>query len=66
MRLAARTGAANWSSEKPYVRLLAEGGASHAAMAELRYCLTIQWYRAESWQFLGKCSFKLVESGKRV
>jgi len=54
MRLAARTGPPNWAIEKRYVKLLAEAGASEAAMGELRYCLATQWYRAETWQLLSE------------
>ena len=54
MRLAARTGAANWAIEKRYVKVLDESGATAAAFNELRACLARQWYRADSWQLLSE------------
>jgi tetratricopeptide (TPR) repeat protein len=54
LRLAARTGAVNWSIEKRYIKLLDETGATAAAIAELQTCLQTQWYRAESWQLLSQ------------
>lgn len=53
-RLAARTGPPNWSTEKRYVEALNQSGATAAAIAELKSCLTTQWYRAESWQMLSE------------
>jgi tetratricopeptide (TPR) repeat protein len=53
LRLAARSGPPNWAIEKRYVRLLHEIGANDAAIAELRGCLAMQWYRADSWKLLG-------------
>ncbi|MDQ6622189.1 MAG: tetratricopeptide repeat protein [Verrucomicrobiota bacterium] len=60
MRLAARTGASDWTIEKRFVQLLAESGSAEAASAELRHCLETEWYRAESWQILAQLS---AESG---
>jgi len=54
MRLAARTGVASWAIEKRYVKVLDESGASAAAVNELRGCLAMQWYRADSWQLLSE------------
>jgi protein O-mannosyl-transferase len=54
LRLAARTGAPNWSIEKRYVEVLDQNGDTPAAIAELKSCLTRQWYRAESWQLLSE------------
>jgi tetratricopeptide (TPR) repeat protein len=51
-QLAARTGPPNWAIEKRYVEALDQSGATLAAIAELKSCLTTQWYRAESWQLL--------------
>jgi protein O-mannosyl-transferase len=53
MRLASRSGPPNWLIARRYIRLLSETGATDAAIAELRRCLTTQWYRAETWQLLG-------------
>ena len=54
LRLAAHTGASNWLIEKRYIKLLAETGATDAAIHELETCLQNEWYRAESWQLLGQ------------
>src|SRR5439155_25586012 len=54
LRLAARTGPANWSIEKRYVQTLDENGATSQAIAELKTCLATQWYRAESWHLLSQ------------
>jgi tetratricopeptide (TPR) repeat protein len=54
LRLAARTGPADWSIEKRYVEVLDQSGDTPAAIAELKSCLTRQWYRAESWQLLSE------------
>jgi Flp pilus assembly protein TadD len=54
MRLAAHTGFSNWAIEKRYIKLLAETGATAAAVHELQVCLRTEWYRAESWQLLGQ------------
>jgi len=53
-QLAARTGPPNWAIEKRYVEALDQSGATPAAIAELKSCLTTQWYRAESWQLLSE------------
>lgn len=63
MRLATRTGPANWAIEKRYVKLLDESGAPEAAVAELKHCLATEWYRAESWQLLGDV---LARSGRQA
>lgn len=52
LRLATRTGCPSWAIEKRYIKLLAETGATAAAIRELQACLQTQWYRAESWQLL--------------
>ncbi|HEY2614147.1 MAG TPA: tetratricopeptide repeat protein [Chthoniobacterales bacterium] len=54
LRLASRTGQSDWAIEKRYVEVLAQSGAINAAIAELKSCLTTQWYRAESWQLLSR------------
>jgi protein O-mannosyl-transferase len=59
MRLAAHTEYSNWSIEKRYIKLLAETGATGAAIRELQTCLETQWYRAESWQLLGQLLAKI-------
>jgi tetratricopeptide (TPR) repeat protein len=62
-RLAARTGPPNWSIEKRYIEVLDQSGDTGAALAELKSCLTTQWYRAESWQLMSEL---LVKAGQPV
>ncbi len=52
MRLASRTGPANWEIENRYLRLLDENGATAQAIAELQGLLQREWYRSESWELL--------------
>ncbi len=59
LRLAARTGSANWSIEKRYVSLIDETGSTRKAIQELQSCLQTEWYRAESWQLLGQLLTKM-------
>jgi predicted Zn-dependent protease len=54
LRLAAHLGFSNWAIEKRYIKVLAETGATGAAIRELQSCLQTEWYRAESWQLLGQ------------
>ncbi len=54
LHLAARTGPANWSIEKRYIKTLDETGATGKAIDELEHCLRTEWYRAESWQLLSQ------------
>ena len=61
LRLAARTGASDWSIEKRYIKVLDESGATDAAISELRRVLQLEWYRAESWQLLSQL---LAKSGR--
>ncbi len=58
MRLAARTGPADWSIEKRYIKVLDEAGSTSAAIKELEHCLATEWYRAESWQLLSQLLMK--------
>ena len=54
LRLAARTGMSDWAIERRYIKLLAETGATAKAIQELKICLQVEWYRAESWQLLAE------------
>ncbi len=54
MRLASHTGPPDWAIEKRYVKLLDESGSADRAIAELKLCVSTQWYRAESWQLLSE------------
>jgi tetratricopeptide (TPR) repeat protein len=64
LRLAARTGPPDWSIEKRYVKVLDESGATAAAIAELRHCLQMEWYRAESWQLLSQLLAKMGQNAE--
>ncbi len=54
LRLAARTGAANWSIEKRYIKALADAGYPDRAITELKTCLGVAPYRAESWLMMSE------------
>lgn len=54
LRLAARLGAPNWMIEKRYIKALADLNYSGLGLAELRHCLAIAPYRAESWLMLSE------------
>lgn len=58
MRLASRTGPANWTIEKAYIELLDQVGARSAAINELLAVLQNQWYRADSWVLLSDLETK--------
>jgi tetratricopeptide (TPR) repeat protein len=61
MRLAARTGPPNWTTQRHYIEVLNEAGYPEKAIAELKTCLETQWYRAESWELL---STLLAKTGR--
>lgn len=54
LRLAARTGASNWSIEKHYIKALADSGFPDRAITELKTCLGVAPYRAESWLMMSE------------
>ena len=54
LRLAARIGPANWAIEKRYIKALADFSFPDRAMTELKTCLAIAPYRAESWQMMSE------------
>jgi len=54
LRLAARLGPADWMIEKRYVKALADLNLHQRAIAELRSCLAVAPYRAETWQMMGE------------
>jgi tetratricopeptide (TPR) repeat protein len=58
LRLAARSGAPNWSIEKRYIQVLEESGNRSAAINELISCLGTQSYRADSWKLLSDLEVK--------
>ena len=65
-RLAARTGSPDWSIEKRYIQALDESGALTSAIDELKSCLAIQWYRAESWQLLSDLLTKAGRTSEAI
>ncbi|CAN5352128.1 tetratricopeptide repeat protein [soil metagenome] len=54
LRLAARLGAPNWTIEKRYIRTLAMLQHPQRAITELKTCLAVAPYRAESWQVMSE------------
>jgi protein O-mannosyl-transferase len=54
LRLAARLGPPNWSIEKRYIKALADLGHPDRGIAELKTCLLVAPYRAESWQMMSE------------
>ncbi|MDQ3198894.1 MAG: tetratricopeptide repeat protein [Verrucomicrobiota bacterium] len=52
LRLAARLGPPNWSIEKRYVQALTDLHFFDRAITELKTCLNVAPYRAESWQMM--------------
>jgi tetratricopeptide (TPR) repeat protein len=59
LRLAARLGPPNWEIEKRYIKALADGGFPERAISELKTCLTIAPYRAESWLMMSELLRKM-------
>ena len=49
LRLAARLGPPNWSIEQRYIKALSDCGYPDRAITELKTCLDVAPYRAESW-----------------
>ncbi len=54
LRLAARLGPANWAIEKRYIKALADLGFPDRAITELKTCIVVAPYRAESWQMMSE------------
>ncbi|HEY2798976.1 MAG TPA: tetratricopeptide repeat protein [Chthoniobacterales bacterium] len=54
LRLAARLGPANWAIEKRYIKALADLGYPDRAIKELKTCIAVAPYRAESWQMMSE------------
>ncbi len=59
LRLAARLGPPSWEIERRYIQALADLGQLAPALSELRTCLAIAPYRAESWQMLSELLQKI-------
>lgn len=54
LRFAARLGAANWEIEKRYIKAFADSNYPDRAIHELKPCLTVAPYRAESWLMMSE------------
>jgi len=54
LRLAARLGPPNWMIEKRYIKALADLNYPDRAITELKTCLAVAPYRAESWQMMSE------------
>jgi tetratricopeptide (TPR) repeat protein len=54
LRLAARLGPVNWMIEKRYIKALTDLHFPDRALAELKTCLVVAPYRAETWQMVGE------------
>ena len=54
LRLAARIGPPNWEIERTYINALASSGYAKKAIEELKTCLVIAPYRAESWLLMSE------------
>jgi tetratricopeptide (TPR) repeat protein len=54
LRLAARLGAPNWMIEKRYIKALADLNYPGRAITELKICLAVAPYRAESWLMMSE------------
>ena len=54
LRLAARLGTANWAIEKRYIKALADSGFPDRAITELKTCIVVAPYRAETWQMMSE------------
>jgi tetratricopeptide (TPR) repeat protein len=59
LRLAARLGPANWAIEERYIQALADLGYPDRALAELKTCLFVAPYRAESWLMMSDLLLKI-------
>ena len=59
LRLAARLGPPNWSIEQRYIKALADTGFPDRAIVELKTCIGLAPYRAESWEMLSELLRKI-------
>lgn len=59
LRLAARLGALNWLIEQRYIRAFESLKVPERALAELRSCVEVAPYRAESWWMMSELLQKL-------
>ena len=54
LRLASRLGPPNWAIEQRYIKALKDLNFPDRAIIELKTCLGVAPYRAESWQVMGE------------
>ena len=59
LRLAARLGPPNWVIEQRYIKALADLNFPDRAIIELKTCLGVAPYRAESWQMMSELCIKI-------
>lgn len=59
LRLAARLGPPNWQIEERYIKALADLGYPDRAITELKTCLVVAPYRAESWLMMSELLRKI-------
>jgi protein O-mannosyl-transferase len=59
LQLAARLGPPNWAIEERYVKALADLGYPDRAITELKTCLVVAPYRAESWLMMSELLRKI-------
>lgn len=59
LRLAAHLGPTNWSIEQRYIKALSDCGYPDRAITELKTCLTVAPYRAESWLMMSELLRKI-------
>jgi tetratricopeptide (TPR) repeat protein len=59
LRLAARLGPPNWAIEERYIKALADLGYPDRAITELKSCLVLAPYRAESWLMMSELLRKI-------
>ncbi|MGH8093722.1 MAG: tetratricopeptide repeat protein [Chthoniobacterales bacterium] len=59
LRLASRLGPSNWAIEQRYIKALADAGYPDRAIAELKTCLMVAPYRAESWLMMSELLRKI-------
>ena len=59
LRLASRLGPSNWTIEQRYIKALTDVGYPDRAITELKTCLVIAPYRAESWLMMSNLLQKI-------
>ena len=54
LRLASRLGPPNWAIEQRYIKALKDLNFPDRAIIELKTCIEVAPYRAESWQIMSE------------